>query len=149
MHSKSFRQLSEEHEESFSANFRKDYENLSKERQLEVNTTSKLVQGEIDEMNRQLDESVTIENRFRTAGYLPSEAEEILKIAKLKQVGCCFKFNDKILVKTPFNTVVTSDEYINFLQNQMLIVANLNNKLTTGSFFDLIKLAFKNLFNGK
>lgn len=149
MRSKSLKEIAAEHEELFSSNFKKDYKKLSKNRQLQVDETSKIVDLCVDEMNFQLDESVRIENKFRSAGYLPSEAEEILKIAKNKAVGQCFVFNSKILVKTPFNTVITSDEYLEFLQNQILSVAKLNDKLTNGSFLGLIKLAFKRLIRSK
>jgi hypothetical protein len=147
MHSKSFKQISKEHEEEFSLKFKQDYNKLSQERRSTVDASSRVVDYAIDEMNSQLEESVVIENKFRTAGYLPSEAEEILANAKTKDIGQCFNFKNKVLVKTPFNTVVTADEYIDVLQNQMLKLSNLNDKLTNCSFFGLINLAFKRLFN--
>lgn len=162
---KTFEELSSSQKERYEKDFHKDLSNLNPERQSEIKKMSAQVDQELDEINKGYDEGVEIENKFRKAGYLPSHASNLLHEAKNKKIGEVFKFFgkehlvkvgeystivytafDTYFVKTPFNTVVAADIYIKTVQDQLLQVADYNNKLTSGSFFDLIKLAFKRLF---
>lgn len=164
---KSFTELTKDHKDRFEKEFKKDFANLDPTRQKVIRKMSDEVDQELDIINSEYDEGVEIENRFRKAGYLPSQAHELIKESKNKDIGMVFKFFgkeiednkilytafDKYFVKTPFNTVVQADEYIKALQDQLLVLAKLNEEFTSQSIFGLIKLAFKrtftNLFKGK
>ena len=83
------------------------------------------------------------------------------KIASDVSVGVLFYYQGALLVKTPFNTIVSAQNYVDTLQNRVLEltrvpteieICKLKNELSTitsGTFFDLIKLAFKRLFKGE
>jgi hypothetical protein len=148
-----------DHTNKVEAKFRDEYARLTKERKAEVRSHQAEVERELAKINSELEEYQSIEDKYRAAGYLPSQAEELIRAGKVRPVGQVFKFfgaeyrlgmalytcNDRFYVRTPFNTIVLADEYIDTLQNQLVQVARLNSTLTSGSFFGLIKLAFTNL----
>lgn len=90
-----------------------------------------------------------------------NENYTLSKVASGVSVGSLFYYKDVLLVKTPFNTIVSAQTYVDTLQNRVLELTtvpteveiyNLKRELltvTSGTFFDLIKLAFKRLFKGE
>lgn len=160
-----------EDKEIIEAQFKQDLSGLSKERQDQVLAQSAEVDSELLKMNQELDLQYDVDNRYRKAGFLPSQAEEVLHIGKKQPVGRIFKAlgsvhivnnttysaHDRFFVRTPYNTVVEAQVYIDTLQDQIIALGDLNSKLTSEphyeitskltseSFFGLIKLAFKKL----
>lgn len=161
---KSLKELVADHVDQYESTFEKDLAKLSDSKISEIKSMRDAVDSELEKINIGYDEGVEIENKFRKAGYLPSQARDLLAEFKNKEIGKVFKFFgkelndvvngrdivytafDKYFVKTPFNTVVQADEYIDTLQNQLIAVAKLNEEFTSASFVGLIKLAFKRLF---
>lgn len=102
------------------------------------------------------------EDRLRAAGYSPQQAEDLARASKLFGVGKIFEFNirgeNRILVQTPFKTVVPAQNYVDALQTRLLElttveveveVSNLKQEIsafTELKFLGLITLAFKRLF---
>lgn len=161
---KSFNELLADHKDQYESTFESDFVKLPDSKKSEILSISQEVDKALEDINTGFDEGVEIEDRFRKAGYLPSEARDLLAESKNKEIGKVFKFfgknlvdevngrqieytaYDKYFVKTPFNTVVQADEYIDTLQNQLITIAKLNEEFTSLSFLGLIKLAFKRLF---
>lgn len=104
----------------------------------------------------------TVIDTFDQTAFGTNPAIDMMKKAP---VGQLFYYDGRIKVKTPFNTIVDGQVYVDVLQNRVLELTSvdaerhiydLKNDLktvTTGSFFDLIGLAFKRLirrkYNGK
>jgi rRNA pseudouridine-1189 N-methylase Emg1 (Nep1/Mra1 family) len=157
---KSFKQVSSEHQEKIEKDFREQLKDLSPALQEEVLTQRQLVDLEVELANTDLDIQMGLDTKYRRAGYLPSQAEALMGAAKHREIGRVFKFFgkehtehdlvyttfDKFFVKTPFNTVVEADVYIDTLQNQLIL---LSNQQAPKTFFGLIKLAFKQLLKGE
>lgn len=55
------------------------------------------------------------------------------------KIGQIFEHDSKLYIKTPYNTIVDAQLYINVLQEQLIKIGNL-------TFFELFKLAIKRLF---
>lgn len=82
----------------------------------------------------------------------------LARVASGQPIGKLFYYENRLLIKTPFNTIVGGQIYINALQERVLQLTSVSSELeidtlkselkivTSGSFFGLIKLAFKNLF---
>lgn len=149
---------------NYSEDFEKDLSKLSLNDLVNLNKAREIVDIHIENVNNDLDEKNVIDNKWRSQDYKPSEAEALLNIAKTQKIGEVFKYggreskdlvkvgeepytrHDKILIVTPYNTVVSANVYIESLQESLLAYHNENIKFTSLSFFDLINLAFKRLF---
>lgn len=97
-----------------------------------------------DEMNKDIFDFDS-EARIRNSGFKQSEAEELAKIVKTKQVGQVFQYGSKFMVLTPFKTVVPAQLYVNTIQESLLVTTDALQTFTSASFFGLIRLAFKRL----
>ncbi len=131
----------------------KQIEDLPSEKKQQIKT----IQAEVDA-------ALEIQNdiHFSDAAFAAeARSREAIKAGVNQPVGKIFEFNGNLLIKTPFNTVLPAQHYVNVLQDQVIGTTNeiIRLKETIKSFstclelrdsqtfFQLIKLAFKQLFN--
>lgn len=143
-----------------------EYEDSQSKVQEDIKKLSPEVQKAVAEANEAFEEMTDLvfdfasENRVRSAGYLPSQAENLAKLMRDEKikVGQIFEFLGKQKVLTPFETVVDAQVYLTALQDRVLEtttvpveieVAGLKKTIqefTSLSFVGLIGLAIKRLF---
>lgn len=126
-------------------------------------------QKQIRSMQGEVDEAIATENDIHfsdEAFAAEARGREAIKAGSNQPIGKIFQYQGNLLVKTPFNTVLPAQHYVNVLQDQVIgVVTELedlkkeNTRLSnilfdqgdpflTGklTFSQLIKLAFKKLF---
>jgi hypothetical protein len=89
------------------------------------------------------------------------DTQSLKRKVEEQPVGKVFFFNDEYMVKTPFNTLVSSQTYITVLQERVLELTTIPVELEIHElknevrhfrslgFLDLLKLAFKRLLKRK
>lgn len=122
------------------------------ETQLEIAKESDKVLDNINSVVSDFD----AEARIRKANLTQQDAENMAKIIEREKIksGTVFMFtkNDGdtlVFARTPFNTVVQAQVYVDSLQDSLITIDKKNREFTSLSFFGLIKLAFTNLTKGK
>jgi hypothetical protein len=132
----------------------------------EIRALQAEVDVEIANMGRDLDETMDIEAQWRKAtGLHHSDAEKVLRKMAAEPVGKIVRMFDKNWVHTPFKTIVEAQQYVNVLQDRVLQLTTVESEIFTQqlleqrtqlvkalqeftnlTWFGLIKLSFKRLF---
>lgn len=117
---------------------------------------SQRVQDEMDLVNRDMTEGIRIENKFRRAGFLPSEAHDLIKLMRNKNIGQIWapmsddENQPKLYILTPFKTIVEAQTYVDVIQKRFLEMSSVPSENEIAyyrglDFVGLVKLAFKRL----
>lgn len=105
-----------------------------------------IVDEEFGEIQKNLDSQFVTEGKVRALGLSTRDTEDLALLMKSSPVGNVVLFRGKFFVKTPYDTVVPAEVYINSLQDTLISVTGAAVSFTNLGFIDLIVLAFKRLF---